>query len=118
MTAARVRVMAFRQEQEGPPCRLRILFRRVAPQSMETVPVGRLLGLLLSFLTLCLSQSQEVQVMGYHADASIGRLDAAAKHTSPFIAGFAEFLPRLGTDLFPVRDAFGSVSVPSCSRPR
>ena len=47
MSAALVRMMAFRQEQERALGDLGVLFRRVAAQPLKALPVERFFGLLL-----------------------------------------------------------------------
>jgi hypothetical protein len=107
MTAARIRVMAFGQEQESTLSGLRILFRWVTPQTLEALPVQRFLGLLLALPPLGFCLSQNLHVLSNHAEASLDRLDAAAKHPPAFVPSYAEFLSGLVTNLFPVRQRLG-----------
>jgi hypothetical protein len=102
MTAARIRVMAFCQEQECTLCGLRIFFRWMAAQHLEALPVKRLFGLLFAFSPLGFSPCQELQVRRNHREAFPGRLDAAANHLPAFSPRIAEFLLGLVTDLLPM----------------
>ena len=107
MVAALVGVVAFRQEQERPLRYLGVLFRRVAAQPLEALPVDRLFGLLLALAALGFNPTEELHMLCDHAHSCCGCLDAAANHLPAFTSGFAEFILGLLHHLFPVRPRLG-----------
>ena len=119
MSAALVRVMAFRQEQERPLRGLGVFLRRVAAQPLEALPVNRLFGLLLALLAARLQPDARSCMCSVitpmrAAVASMRRRITCLRSPLALRSSLlACFITRSQC-----ATALASVSVPSCSRPR